>query len=59
MRSGSVLGACTAGGAEMRPHPLSEEKTMNDEQAQANLQLALAWIDAMYRGEIARPRPPR
>jgi len=24
---------------------------MNDEQAQANLQLALAWIDAMHRGE--------
>ena len=32
---------------------------MNDEQAQANLQLALDWIDAMHRGEIARPRPPR
>jgi hypothetical protein len=32
---------------------------MNDEQAQANLQLAPGWIDAMHRGEIARPRPPR
>jgi hypothetical protein len=32
---------------------------MNDEQAQANLHLALAWIAAMHRGEIARPRPPR
>jgi hypothetical protein len=32
---------------------------MNDEQAQANLQLALARIDATHRGEIARGRPPR
>jgi len=32
---------------------------MNDEQAQSNLQLTLAWVDAMHRGEIARPRPPR
>jgi hypothetical protein len=43
----------------MRPHPLPEKKKLNDEQAQANLQLALAWIDAMHRGKIARPRPPR
>jgi hypothetical protein len=32
---------------------------MHDEQARADLQLALDWIDAMHRGEIARPRPPR
>jgi hypothetical protein len=32
---------------------------MNDEQAQANLQLAPASTDAMHRGEIARPPPPR
>jgi hypothetical protein len=52
MRSSPFMRACTARGAEMRPHPLSQERRMNDEQAQANLQLALDWIEAMRCAEI-------